>query len=98
MATVDKGMPLVMAWTNFANKCSTQETAALATLIIREGTLGSKGLVDSLKAILNASVQTRRRQVIKMGELAKTRLLIPQTMIFGAILLLIGYPAFVALG
>lgn len=98
MVTVDKGMPLVMAWTNFANKCSTQETSALATLIIREGTLGSKGLVDSLKAILNASVQTRRRQVIKMGELAKTRLLIPQTMIFGAILLLIGYPAFVALG
>lgn len=95
---VDRGVPLATAWTGFANKCSTSEASALATLIIRENTLGAQGIVDSLRSISQSSEQTRRRQVLKAGEVARTRLLIPQTMIFACILLLIGYPAFVALG
>ena len=98
LSSVDKGMPLTMAWNEFANRCSTVECSNLATLVIRENTLGVKGIADSLNTICISSEQARRRQILKAGEVAKTWLLLPQTMIFASVLLLIGYPAFVTLG
>ncbi len=96
--SLDSGISPTLAWKRFASECMTPEASALASLVLRESSTGVRGISESLRALSSAAEQTRRRETVKAGETAKTELLIPQTMIFGAILLLSGYPALQSIG
>lgn len=95
---VDSGVTAVLAWRRFANECMTSDGSVLGSLIVRETTIGTHRMGDSLRALCISAEQASRREIIRAGEVAKAKLLIPQTLIFAGIILLVGYPALAVLG
>lgn len=95
---VDSGVPTTVAWRRFANECMTEDGSVLGSLIVRETTIGTHRMGDSMRALCISAEQASRREIIRAGEVAKAKLLIPQTLIFAGIILLVGYPALAVLG
>lgn len=95
---IDSGVPTTVVWRRFSNECMTADGAVLGSLIVRETTIGTHKVGDSLRALCISAEQASRRETIRAGEVAKAKLLIPQTLIFAGIVLLVGYPALAVLG
>lgn len=81
------------AMKDFSQRCGVQEVSVLTTTIMMNYRKGGTQLADSLKD-LSKSLWEKRKTITKIkGEEASSKMIFPMIFIFGAILIIIIYPA-----
>ena len=90
------GVPEAVAFGELAQRCPLPEMSVFVSLIIQSTVKGGGDMSSTLRMLTERARESRRNTALKYGEEAKTKCLLPQTMIFAAIMLVTGYPAFCA--
>ncbi|MCL1935762.1 MAG: type II secretion system F family protein [Defluviitaleaceae bacterium] len=96
-AEINNGFNPAIALDGFIKRCGTQDTTRLGTSILQNLTRGNDALSEFL-AELAADVWLERKNTAKkLGEEARSKLMLPMVIIFFGIILLIGVPIFMGM-
>ncbi len=94
---INSGVYEVEAYHNFTKRCNSLYINKFVSHIVQGLKKGQSGLTHSLKEVLDECFENRKRIARKRGEEASTKLIMPMIIVFLAIMLLILYPAVVAI-
>jgi len=90
---IDSGKSETQAFEGLARRCGLQEVTLFASAIIQNLRKGNEELIPVLRLMATSSWETRKNIARKLGEEASTKLLLPMTMVFLAILIMLITPA-----
>ena len=85
------------AYMNFADRCSIKEVRRFTSTIIQNKLRGNREEAYFLKELSDEMWEEKKHLVRRKGEAAKSKLLIPTTMIFIGILIMVMVPAFMGM-
>lgn len=93
----ENGIDEIEAYMNFANRCAIKQIRRFSSTIIQNKLRGNREAAYFLKELSDEMWEEKKHLVRRKGEAAKSKLLIPTTMIFVGILLLVMVPAFMGM-
>lgn len=85
------------AFSEMAKRCSSSQVSSFVSLIVQNSRKGSSELVEIIRIQSAICRNERKNMAKKLGEEATTLMLIPSTILFIAILIMLLTPAFMAL-
>jgi tight adherence protein C len=94
---VRSGIPEHKAYEEFAKRCHVPVITRFITVILQNIRKGNSELVPILRVYANECWELRKTTAKRFGEEASTKMLLPITLMFIAILLIVGMPAVLAL-
>ncbi|MGI6668127.1 MAG: type II secretion system F family protein [Acetivibrionales bacterium] len=94
---VRSGVPEHKAYEEFAKRCHVPVVTRFITVILQNIRKGNSELVPILRVYANECWELRKTTAKRLGEEASTKMLLPMTLMFIAILLIVGMPAVLAL-
>ncbi|MGE5615270.1 MAG: type II secretion system F family protein [Bacillota bacterium] len=94
---VRSGVPEHKAYEEFAKRCHVPVVTRFITVILQNIRKGNSELVPILRVYANECWELRKNTAKRLGEEASTKMLLPITLMFVAILLIVGMPAVLAL-
>lgn len=98
MRELESGYSFQQALEAFSKRCGIQEVSAFTTAILLNFRRGGNDFVLSLRD-LSATLWDKRKAVSRTkGEQASSKLLFPMLLLFIVVLILVGTPAFIAMG
>ncbi len=97
-ADMDNGVSEIDALYNFANRCVTPEIKKFTSFVVQGLEKGNKDLANALRNQADELWQYKKQSIIKRGELASGKLLIPLMVMFIGILVMIIGPIMSNLG
>jgi len=86
------------AYDYFAKRCKQMCYRKLVSIIIQNQKKGAEGLKESLLAETRNAFQERKQEAERLGEEARTKLLLPMMMMMGIVLMIIVIPAYFSFG
>lgn len=89
---LDNGVPEVVAYREFAERCGVKEIRKFASMVIQGLEKGGSELTYFLKDMSDEMWMEKKNMVKRKGEQANSKLLIPTIIIFGGILFMIMAP------
>lgn len=95
---MDSGTSESEAYERFGRRCGIQQYIKLATLLVQNMQKGNSTMLQQLKEEAETAFVQRMDRARKKGEEAGTKLLLPMTILFGMVLVLIMIPAFGTFG
>lgn len=95
---IDNGVSEVDALYNFANRCATPEIKKFTSFIVQGLEKGSKDLAHALKNQMDELWEIKRQNVLRQGELASNKLMIPLLVMFLGVLIMVIGPIMTNLG
>lgn len=97
MADIRSGTPEHKAYEEFAKRCRIPVITRFISVILQNIKKGNAEMVPILRVFANECWELRKNTAKRFGEEASTKLLLPLTLMFIAILLIVGMPAVLAL-
>ncbi len=97
VAETQNGKDELEAYMNFADRCSIKEVRRFTSTIIQNKLRGNREEAYFLKELSDEMWEEKKHLVRRKGEAAKSKLLIPTTMIFIGILIMVMVPAFLGM-
>ncbi len=97
VAETQNGKDELEAYMNFADRCSIKEVRRFTSTIIQNKLRGNREEAYFLKELSDEMWEEKKHLVRRKGEAAKSKLLIPTTMIFIGILIMVMVPAFMGM-
>lgn len=97
LANLEGGMPETQAWSELAERCRIREITTLCGLFIQQARLGSAGLARELRQMASDSWEARKHAAKRLGEEASSRLMLPVSILFVAVLIVSVAPAFLSM-
>lgn len=97
LTDIKGGMPEHRAYESFAKRCRAPEITRFVSLVLQNLRKGNSELVPVMRLFAGECWEMRKNAARKYGEEASTKLLLPMTLMFIAILLIVGTPAVLAL-
>lgn len=94
---IKSGVPEHKAYEEFSKKCHVAVITRFVSVILQNIRKGNAELVPILRVFANECWELRKSAARRLGEEASTKLLLPMTLMFIAILLIVGMPAVLAL-
>lgn len=95
---IDNGVSEIDALYAFANRCVTPEIKKFTSFIVQGLEKGSKDLADALRNQTNELWELKKQNILRQGELASSKLMIPLMVMFVGILIMIMGPIMTNLG
>lgn len=95
---MENGVSEIDALFTFAARCVTPEIKKFTSFIVQGLEKGSKDLADALRMQADELWQVKKQNIIKKGELASNKLMIPLMIMFGGILVMVMGPIMTNLG
>lgn len=96
LASVRSGKPEQRAYEDLARRCRVPEVTRYVAVILQNLRKGNSELVSLLRVYSRECWEMRKSEAKKMGEEASAKLLLPMTLMFLAILLIVATPAVLA--
>lgn len=97
VAEVQNGITEIDAYRNFAERCSIKQIRRFTSTMIQNMQKGNAEISYFLKELSDEMWEEKKHLVKRKGEAANSKLMIPTTMIFIGILIMIMVPAFLNL-
>ena len=94
---MQNGISELEAYRNFAERCSVKQIRRFASTMIQNMQKGNAEISYFLKEMSDEMWEEKKHLVRRKGEAAKSKLLIPTTMIFIGILIMVMVPAFMGM-
>lgn len=94
---VQNGVAELEAYRNFAERCSIKQIRRFTSTMIQNMQKGNAEMSYFLKELSDEMWEEKKHLVKRKGEAAKSKLLIPTTMIFIGILIMVMAPAFMGM-
>ncbi len=94
---VQNGVAEIDAYRNFAERCSIKQIRRFTSTMIQNMQKGNAEMSYFLKELSDEMWEEKKHLVKRKGEAAKSKLLIPTTMIFIGILIMVMVPAFMGM-
>lgn len=94
---MDNGVAEVDAYRNFAERCAIKEIRRFSSTMIQNMQKGNAEIAYFLKEMSDEMWEEKKHLVKRKGEAANSKLLIPTTMIFIGILVLVMVPIFMSM-
>lgn len=91
---IDNGVSEIDAYLAFARRCAVPAVTKFTGALIQNLSKGNKELVEFLRIYSQDSWMERKQEARRKGEAASTRLVIPVTLMFLGIMLMIAIPIF----
>lgn len=95
---IDNGVAEADALYNFANRCVTPEIKKFTSFIVQGLEKGSRDLANALKNQTDELWELKKQNILKRGELASSKLMIPLMIMFIGVLIMIMGPIMTNLG
>ena len=95
---IDNGVAEVDALYNFGNRCVTPEIKKFTAFIVQGLEKGSRDLAIALRNQTDELWELKKQNILKRGELASSKLMIPLMIMFVGILIMIMGPIMTNLG
>lgn len=95
---IDNGVSEVDALYNFANRCVTPEIKKFTSFIVQGLEKGSRDLANALRNQTDEMWELKKQNILRRGELASSKLMIPLMIMFVGILIMIMGPILTNLG
>jgi len=95
---LENGIPEVDAYIGFANRCNVKEIRKFAATLTQNLKKGGSEMTMFLNDMSKEMWETKKMTVKKKGDKAASQLLIPTTIIFVGILILILVPMLASMG
>ncbi len=95
---IDNGVAEVDALYNFGKRCVTPEIKKFTSFIVQGLEKGSKDLANALKNQTDELWEFKKQSILKRGELASSKLMIPLMVMFIGILIMVMGPIMTNLG
>lgn len=95
---IDNGVAEVDALYNFGNRCVTPEIKKFTALIVQGLEKGSRDLANALRNQTDELWELKKQNILKRGELASSKLMIPLMIMFVGILIMVMGPIMTNLG
>lgn len=95
---IDNGVAEVDALYNFGNRCVTPEIKKFTAFIVQGLEKGSRDLANALKNQTDELWELKKQNILKRGELASSKLMIPLMVMFIGILIMVMGPIMTNLG
>lgn len=95
---IDNGVAEVDALYNFGNRCVTPEIKKFTSFIVQGLEKGSRDLAIALKNQTDELWELKKQNILKRGELASSKLMIPLMIMFVGILVMVMGPIMTNLG
>ena len=95
---IDNGVAEVDALYNFGNRCVTPEIKKFTAFIVQGLEKGSRDLAIALTNQTDEMWQLKKQNILKRGELASSKLMIPLMIMFIGILIMVMGPIMTNLG
>ena len=89
---IDNGVAEIDALYNFALRCVTPDIKKFSSFIVQGLEKGSKDLANALRMQADELWQLKKQNIIKRGELASSKLMIPLMIMFAGILVMVMGP------
>lgn len=89
---IDNGVAEIDALYNFALRCVTPDIKKFTSFIVQGLEKGSKDLANALRMQADELWQLKKQNIIKRGELASSKLMIPLMIMFAGILVMVMGP------
>ncbi|TFJ41866.1 hypothetical protein CKN73_05255 [Carnobacterium divergens] len=90
---IENNMPFPEALNQLSKKCALQEMSIFTTTLLLNYRKGGEELVRSLKELSTTLWGKRKAQTQMKGEEASSKMVFPLILIFGIVMVIIGYPA-----
>jgi len=94
---MQNGVAEIDAYRNFADRCSIKQARRFSSTMIQNMQKGNREISYFLKEMSDEMWEEKKHLVKRKGEAANSKLLIPTTMIFVGILIMIMVPAFLTI-
>lgn len=94
---MENGIPEIDAYRNFANRCDIKQIRRFTSTVIQNMQKGNAELSYFLKEMSDEMWEEKKHLVKRKGETANSKLMIPTTMIFIGILIMIIVPVFTSM-
>ena len=95
---IDNGMAEIDALFSFANRCVTPEIKKFTAFIVQGLEKGSRDLAIALRNQTDELWELKKQNVLKQGELASSKLMMPLMIMFAGILVMVMGPIMTNLG
>ncbi len=95
---MDNGISEIDALYNFAARCVTPDIKKFTSFIVQGLEKGSKDLADALRMQTDELWQIKKQNIIKRGELASSKLMMPLMIMFVGVLIMVMGPIITNLG
>ncbi len=95
---LNAGKPVAQAYEDFAFRCKVPEVTRFASTILQNLNRGSSDLVYILRILAQEGWNKRKDIILKQGEEASTKLIIPMVMVFVAVTIIVLAPALITMG
>lgn len=95
---IDNGVAEVDALYNFGNRCVTPEIKKFTAFIVQGLEKGSRDLANALRNQTDELWELKKQNILKRGELASSKLMIPLMVMFVGILIMVMGPIMTNLG
>lgn len=95
---IDNGVSEIDALYNFGKRCATPDIKKFTSFIVQGLEKGSKDLANALKNQTDELWQLKKQNILKRGELASSKLMIPLMIMFIGILIMVMGPIMTNLG
>ncbi|MGX7417490.1 type II secretion system F family protein [Carnobacterium gallinarum] len=90
---IENNLPFSEALNQLSKKCAIQEMSVFTTTLLLNYRKGGEQLVHSLKELSTTLWGKRKAQTQMKGEEASSKMVFPLIMIFGVVMVIVGYPA-----
>ena len=94
---MDSGVTESESYENFGRRCDVQVYIRLGALLSQNLRKGTKGLTELLKLESIQAFEERKAQAKRLGEEARTKLLLPMFLMLAVVLVIVIVPAFLTL-
>lgn len=95
---IDNGVSEIDALYNFASRCVTPDIKKFTSFIVQGLEKGSKDLANALRMQTDELWELKKQNIIKRGELASSKLMIPLMIMFAGVLIMVMGPILTNLG
>lgn len=95
---MNNGMSEIGAWSALAERCRVREVTSLCGILIQYARMGGSHLPRELAKLASDSWDYKKQTVRRRGEEASSKLMIPTSIMFIAVLIICVTPAFLAIG
>ena len=95
---IDNGVSEIDALYNFGNRCVTPEIKKFTAFIVQGLEKGSRDLANALKNKTDELWELKKQSILKRGELASSKLMIPLMVMFLGVLIMVMGPIMTNLG
>ncbi len=95
---IENGISEIDALYAFANRCVTPDIKKFTSVVVQGLEKGSKDLANALRMQTDELWQIKKQNVIKRGELASSKLMMPLMIMFAGILVMVMGPIMTNLG